>query len=369
MRVPTLKALRRYAVARTTAVAPDLLGAIVGLGFVQLDPIRAPARAADLMLRHRCAGYGVGDLDRAYPALPLAEDYLHVYGVMPAATQALLHPRGTPFKLHVEREHPRLAAKVLAHVARHGDTHPRDLDAALGRTRMVGGWGGQSAASTRMLEALHYRGKLKVARRVNGVKVYALAPPRAPMTASAQRADALLNLLLRLYAPLPERSFWQLARMVTESSLSQSMRDKAFARACAAGTTASATIDGVRWLWPADELVEAEPESRVRAFAPFDPAVWDRRRFAAFWGWEYRLEAYTPPAKRVFGHYALPLLWRDDAVGWANASVAGGTLAATVHFAKAVPKARIFTRELESEFEALRSFVGAERLELRMALA
>ena len=73
----------------------------------------------------------------------------------------------------------------------------------------------------------------------------------------------------------------------------------------------------------------------MRAFAPFDPAVWDRRRFAAFWGWEYRLEAYTPPAKRVFGYYALPLVWRDTAVGWANATVVDNALTATVHFAHA----------------------------------
>jgi len=113
--------------------------------------------------------------------------------------------------------------------------------------------------------------------------------------------------------------------------------------------------------------VEVEPESRVRAFAPFDPAVWDRRRFAALWGWEYRLEAYTPPAKRVFGYYALPLVWRDDAVGWANVALADGALTATVHFAKAAPRTRTFVRELESECERLRAFVGAERLDLRPA--
>ena len=72
---------------------PSLADAIAQQGFVQLDPIRAPARAADLILRHRVDGYRAGDLDRAYPSLPLAEDYLHVYGVLPLAVQRLLHPR------------------------------------------------------------------------------------------------------------------------------------------------------------------------------------------------------------------------------------------------------------------------------------
>ena len=59
----------------------------------------------------------------------------------------------------------------------------------------------------------------------------------------------------------------------------------------------------------------------VRLFAPFDPVVWDRRRFEMFWGWPYRFEAYTPAPKRVRGYYALPLLWRDEVIGWGNVAV------------------------------------------------
>ena len=54
--------------------------------------------------------------------------------------------------------------------------------------------------------------------------------------------------------------------------------------------------------------------------------VWDRRRFEHFWGWAYRFEAYTPAAKRKLGHYALPMLWRDRVVGWANATMVDGRL-------------------------------------------
>ena len=57
----------------------------------------------------------------------------------------------------------------------------------------------------------------------------------------------------------------------------------------------------------------------MRLLAPFDPVVWDRRRFELLWGWTYRFEAYTPAPKRTLGYYALPLLWRDAVVGWANA--------------------------------------------------
>ncbi len=79
-----------------------------------------------------------------------------------------------------------------------------------------------------------------------------------------------------------------------------------------------ARVDGVQWFWPANERPAARVDDRVRLLTPFDPIVWDRRRFELFWNWEYRFEAYVPPKKRKLGYYALPLLWRDDVIGWAN---------------------------------------------------
>ena len=361
MTQPTLRELRAHAVARTLQPSATLVEAIGALGFVQLDPIRAPARAADLILRHRVAGYRVGDLDRAYPALPLAEDYVHVYGVVPRATLQWLHPRNARHRRHVEREHPRLAARILAHVAEHGETHPRDL-AVLGRTRTANAWGGESAATTRVLEALHHRGKLAVARRANGIKVYALAPPAEPALAAPVRARAILSLLLDLYAPLPEPTLRQLARMLPGTSLAPALLAKALDRFRHGPDVRRATIDGLEWLLPAHDEIRDDVATNVRLLAPFDPVVWDRRRFTAFWGWEYRLEAYTPPKKRRVGYYALPLLWRDDVIGWANASMTNGTLTVDVGFAKAVPRAAAFRHELDAELDRMRAFLAADRV-------
>ena len=82
-----------HALARSL-FAPTTLGkAIARLGFVQADPIRAPARAQDLTLRHRVEGYRAGDLERRYPRLAIEEDFFVNYGFLPRATQALMHPR------------------------------------------------------------------------------------------------------------------------------------------------------------------------------------------------------------------------------------------------------------------------------------
>ena len=68
------------------------------------------------------------------------------------------------------------------------------------------------------------------------------------------------------------------------------------------------------------------PDDALRLLAPFDPIVWDRLRVQLLWGWAYRFEAYTPPARRVLGYYALPMLRADRLVGWGNVSVREGRL-------------------------------------------
>src|ERR1051325_3252945 len=92
----TLNEIRRAAIARTLFAPTTLQRALDRLGFVQAYPIRAPARAQDLMLRHRVAGYRAGDLDRRYTELDVHEDVFVNYGFVTGAVQALMHPRRGP---------------------------------------------------------------------------------------------------------------------------------------------------------------------------------------------------------------------------------------------------------------------------------
>ncbi|HWZ74729.1 MAG TPA: crosslink repair DNA glycosylase YcaQ family protein [Casimicrobiaceae bacterium] len=353
-----MEQLRNYAVARTLFSPRDLEAAVRTLGFVQLDPIRAPARAQDLILRHRVSGYRAGDLEKHYPSLPLVEEQLHVYGVLPRDSLRLLHPRPVRDPWHVEREHPRLAKRILAYVGRHGPTHPRELQKALGVARVVNGWGGESIATTRMLEVLHYRGRLRIARRDKGVKVYELPHALPKPLAAAERTAKLLDLVLHLYAPLPERSLRELAAIVTRTSLPGANAAKAVARLIEGDRIRRAIVDGVMYVWPAGEELQVEAHDNVRLLAPFDPIVWDRRRFELFWGWAYRFEAYTPPARRRLGYYALPLLWRDAVVGWANAAMAGGALVVETGFTAKRPRDAAFRRELDAEIQRMSAFLG-----------
>ena len=355
----TLEQLRQYAVARTLFPPLDLEGAVRALGFVQLDPIRAPARAQDLILRHRVRDYRAGDLEKHYPSLPLAEDLIHVYGVLPRDSLPLLHPRPSRDPWHVEQVHPRLAKRILDHIGTHGPTHPRSLQKTLGMGRVINGWGGASIASTRMLEALHRRGQLRIARRDKGVKVYELAHALPEPLPATERVARLLELVLQLYAPLPERSLRELAAIVMRTSLPRATGATTVERLIEEDRVGHATVDGVRYVWPATEKLKVEPHAAVRLLAPFDPIVWDRRRFELLWGWAYRFEAYTPPAKRRLGYYALPILWRDSVIGWANAALVGAALQVETGFVGTRPRAAAFRRELDAEVQRMSAFLGA----------
>src|SRR6266849_6856869 len=89
----TLDDLRRFAIAHSLSTPTTLKRALHKLGFVQADPIRAPARAQDLMLRHRVNNYRVGDLERRYAKLSIEEDFFINYGFVTISLQALMHPR------------------------------------------------------------------------------------------------------------------------------------------------------------------------------------------------------------------------------------------------------------------------------------
>ena len=118
-------------------------------------------------------------------------------------------------------------------------------------------------------------------------------------------------------------------------------------------------VDGEAYLWPPlDGGLRHRPAPRdVRLLAPFDPLVWDRRRFEHLWGWAYRFEAYTPPPQRRFGYYAMPLLWADQVVGWANVAVAAGGLHAAVSYVRDRPAGGGFDRALDAELARLERFL------------
>ena len=362
--------LRRYAVSRTLFNPTSLKRAIHRLGFVQADPIRAPARAQDLTLRHRVRGYRAGDLERHYPTLGIEEDFFVNYGFVPRQTHALMHPR-TPHTAW-PKARSKQAEAIRSYVVEHGVVHPRAVDAHFAHGKVKSGFGGSSNATTRLLDDMHYRGLLRVAGRQRGIRLYEAREPSPAPPDSQAAHDALLDVIVAKYAPLPAPSFGQLLSLLGGGAPQwHGARNAALQRA--KQRLAHANIEGVDWYWPAGERIPqskaANPEvdDTVRLLAPFDPLVWDRRRFELFWGWAYRFEAYTPAPKRKLGYYALPLLWREAVIGWGNVEVGadksgdkrGSKLLKSFGYANGKPtRDAAFRRGLEEELERMRVFLG-----------
>jgi uncharacterized protein YcaQ len=355
----SLDLLRRFAVARSLFPPTSLTRALDTLGFVQADPIRAPARAQDLTLRHRVKDYRAGDLERRYPDLQIEEDVFINYGFVTTRLHLLMHPRvgksrwSTARRTHVD--------ELIAFVRARGTVHPREVDAHFSRGRVTNYWGGSSNATTHLLDDLHYRGVVRVVRRDAGIRVYAArAAEVPPLDAAARRArvDALVDAAVHLYAPLPAAS---LSNVVSRLRYAvPQWRGEVKAALQRAKTRLShARVDGIDWYWPAGERVgRGKPSTAVRLLAPFDPVVWDRRRFEILWGWAYRFEAYTPAPKRRLGYYALPLLYGDRVIGWGNASVKNAELKVDVGFVNGSrPRDPIFARELDAEIRRMGDFL------------
>ena len=338
------------------------------MGFVQADPIRAPARAQDLILRHRVRDYRAGDLERRYTSLDIEEDFFVNYGYVTRSLQALMHPRSNsrvppgdiiaPWPRGQKKKHAKL---LLDFVRERGVVHPREVDEHFAHGRVTNYWGGYSNATTHLLDAMHYSGLLRIVRREKGIRIFSEHKHEpVPRNAAERRAriDALVDVVVRIYAPLhgPGLSFY-LRRLRYAAPQWQKEIPSALKRA--KERLSNERVGNLDWYWPADENAadHATPEV-VRFLAPFDPAVHDRDRFELLWGWTYRFEAYTPIPKRKLGYYAMPLLWHDRVIGWANLSLKNGELAYDLGYVTAPPRDRAFKRELQEEIDRVRVFLG-----------
>ena len=352
--------------ARSLFAPTTLKRALHKLGFVQADPIRAPARAQDLILRHRVKDYRAGDLERQYAKLGIEEDFFVVYGFVTRSIQALMHPRsdtGVPAESHNPwpGERTKRAQLLLDFVRERGMVHPREVDGHFAHGKVKNYWGGSSNATTHLLDAMHYRGMLRVARRDRGIRIYAAhahGPEPVNEAERHARIDALADAAIHIYAPLPGPCLTDLVRRL-RFAVPQWHDELKGALQRAKQRLGHARVDGVDWYWPADENpARFAPPEAVRLLTPFDPVVWDRDRFELLWGWVYRFEAYTPEHKRKLGYYALPLLWRDRVIGWANLSVRNGALESELGYVESRPGDRAFPHELEAELDRVRAFLG-----------
>ncbi|HYR80041.1 MAG TPA: crosslink repair DNA glycosylase YcaQ family protein, partial [Candidatus Dormibacteraeota bacterium] len=318
----TLDDLRRMTVAQSLFPPTTLKRALRRFGFVQADPIRAPARAQDLILRHRVKDYRAGDLERRYSKLGVEEDFFINYGFVTSAIHALMHPRlaampkpgeqyKDPMRMNWPAERRKKAEALLEFIRERGSAHPREVDDHFSHGSVRNYWGGSSNATTHLLDAMHYSGLLRVMRREDGIRIYAareLAVERpsvqgsrllssadiqamkpqqrrrladqTPSDNDVRRAqiDTLVDVAIRIYAPLTRASLSILVNRL-RFAVPQWHNELKDSLQRAKQRLSHTQLDGIDWYWPATrDAARGSPEDSVRLLTPFDPVVWDRAR-------------------------------------------------------------------------------------------
>lgn len=172
-----------------------------------------------------------------------------------------------------------------------------------------------------------------------------------------QRLRGLVLVVADILAPVAEKTLQAIASRLRRFVLGVTDHRAVLRDLLRSGELDKTIVDKISYVWPASHIVTGDAPRRVRFLAPFDPLVWDRRRFEHLWQWPYRFEAYTPPAKRVRGYYAMPLLWCDQVIGWANAKITGQDLDVQLGFVGNPPRDRDFRTEVDAEIARLEAFL------------
>jgi uncharacterized protein YcaQ len=309
---------------------PTLLDIVQRIGLLQLDTIHVVARSHYLVMLSRAGLYDPAGLDALlYPDRCLFEQWAHAACLIPVADYPYFAPiiqarRDSPQHGWVERrlggDPDGLVAAVLDEVRQRGPLASRDFEDT--RKQRASWWDWKPAKTA--LEVLFDRGHLMVDRREHFARFYDLAERVLP--ASGEPPSRTMK-DFRRWATL--RSVACLG-VATASHASDYYRQRKPAvraqmeRLAAQGVLVPAAVEGWKetaYLDPADlpllEEIEAGAHrpALTTLLSPFDNLIWDRQRVRDLFGFDYRIEMYTPAAQRKHGYYVLPILHRGRLVG------------------------------------------------------
>jgi len=309
----------------------DLHATIERMGLLQIDTIHVVARSPYLVLFSRLGHYPMHWLEQALSGGQVFETWAHEACFAPAGDLLLHRAYNAGARLHwglasARRSHaearPQLD-QLLQHVRAKGPVKSSDFERPAGQSAAWWGWKDEK----RWLEALFASGELMVARRENFHRVYDLSERVAPQLAEPPR-DAALS-AEDVHAQFIEKSIAALgiaqARWVHDYfRMKPRLKDADLDPLVAAGVVHRVAVQG----WDAPAYVHSRhaallehalagqlAPSHCAVLSPFDPVVWDRERASVLFGFDYRLECYTPEEKRVYGYFVLPLLCRGALVG------------------------------------------------------
>jgi uncharacterized protein YcaQ len=316
--------------------ASHVARAIRQIGLLQIDCVNVLVRAHYLVLFSRLGPYDQSHLDELiYTKRELTEQWAHEASIIPVETWPLLRHRMDTHRLRpygfetVMLRHSDYVAWVLEQVRARGPLGADELPAPEGAERRLGeAWFGTIPRA--VLEAYFGRGLLAIAKRqTNFARVFDLA----------ERVIAAEHLGREIERVAAQRELIALAARAhgvgTAGDLADyyrmPIRDARLriAELVSSGELREVRVEG--WREPAYLHPEAKLPRQIHCSAllsPFDPVVWYRPRVLRLFDFDYRIEIYTPQAKRRWGYYVLPFLLGDRLVARVDlkADRAGGRL-------------------------------------------
>jgi hypothetical protein len=300
----------------------DVLAAIRRMGVLQIDTIHVVARSPYLTLFSRLGDYDPRWLDELLAEKALFEWWAHAACFIPIEDYPLFRrlmldkPRFWHSPQEWKTAHPEVVRRVIETIREKGETRSADFERSDGRS---GGWWDWKVEKT-TLEVLLDSGELMVARRQNFQRVYDLTSRVHPGwdDAAAPSLDEVYRRLLVKTARFLgvvradwAADYYRLPKRECPPLLKE-LADK--------GELIPAEVEG--WKLPAylhpDTLSVLDSDftpSATAILSPFDPLIWHRARAREMFGFDYTIECYLPAAKRVYGYFTLPILWKDALVG------------------------------------------------------
>ncbi len=304
----------------------DVLECVRRMGVLQIDSIAVVARSPYLVLWSRLGTYEPRWLDEHLAEGALFEYWSHAACFIPIESYGLyrrLMLEGGEKTRAWFSAHPEEVDRVLARVREGGEARSAEFARADGRS---GGWW-EWKPEKRALEHLFAAGELMISRRdPNFHRIYDLrervlerALPGwkdalAPSYEEVQRTLALeavraLGVATARWVP----DYFRTPRNGVADLLDELAGEGSLLRA--------RIEDDPAYVHPTNaELAEEAVSGKLRPslttlLSPFDPIVWDRARALELFGFEYKIEVYTPAARRRYGYYSLPILHRGALVG------------------------------------------------------
>jgi uncharacterized protein YcaQ len=310
---------------RRRARKDDVLAAIRRMGVLQIDTISVVARSPYFVLFSRLGAYDPAWLDELLAEGALFEYWAHEASLLPIEDYALVRHRmlapermGWKYRAEWVARHAGELDRVLEHVREHGPVRSSDFERRAGA---ASGWW-EWKPEKRALEALFTAGHLMVARRQSFQRVYDLRERILADWSDADlptEAEIERRLILRSVRALGIAT----ARWVADYyRMPKRGTPERVRKLAAAGELVEARVAG--WSEPAfvhpdlaaraATIADGARPSLTTLLSPFDPLVWDRARALTMFGFDYRIECYTPAPQRRFGYYVLPVLRRGEIV-------------------------------------------------------